>query len=45
MSQRFACTVGIHPERVAEYKKLHADIWPEIVAMIKQCNIANTALT
>jgi L-rhamnose mutarotase len=33
--------IGIRPERIAEYKALHAAAWPEILAMISACGIRN----
>ena len=39
--RRMGMTIGIRPERIAEYKELHANCWPEIRAMIEACNIRN----
>lgn len=33
--------IGIKPERIAEYKQLHAAAWPEILATISRANIKN----
>jgi L-rhamnose mutarotase len=33
--------IGLKPDRVAEYKRLHAAVWPEVLAMISSCNIRN----
>ncbi len=37
--QRYAWIIGVKEDKVHEYKKLHADVWPEVLDMIKQCNI------
>ena len=39
--QLMGMVIGIKPEKIAEYKRLHADAWPEVLAMIRACNIRN----
>jgi L-rhamnose mutarotase len=39
--QRMGAILGIKPEAIAEYKRLHADVWPEVLAKIAACNIRN----
>jgi L-rhamnose mutarotase len=39
--QRMGMVIGIRPEKIAEYKRLHAAAWPEILATITACNIRN----
>ena len=39
--QRMGMVIGIDPDRITEYKRLHAEAWPEILAMISACNITN----
>lgn len=39
--RRMGMVIGIRPEKIAEYKRLHADSWPDILAMISACNIRN----
>jgi L-rhamnose mutarotase len=36
--------IGIDPARIAEYKALHAAVWPEVLAMIEACNIRNYSI-
>ncbi|GHV73144.1 hypothetical protein AGMMS49940_04460 [Spirochaetia bacterium] len=31
-------------EKLEEYKKLHADVWPGVLAMIRECNIRNYSI-
>ena len=33
--------IGLKPEHIAEYRKLHAAVWPEILDKITECNIRN----
>lgn len=39
--QRMGMVIGINPEKVAEYKSLHAAVWPEVLAQIATSNIRN----
>ncbi len=39
--KRFGQIIGVKSERLAEYKAHHADVWPKVLDMIKQCHIAN----
>lgn len=39
--QRFGSVIKVKLERLDEYKKYHANIWPEISEMITKCNIRN----
>ena len=39
--QRMGMVIGVKPEKIAEYKKLHANAWPEVLEMIRACNIRN----
>lgn len=42
--QRMGMVIGLEPDRVAEYKKLHAAVWPEILASISASNITNYSI-
>ncbi|MBX3580425.1 MAG: L-rhamnose mutarotase [Rhizobiaceae bacterium] len=39
--QRMGSVLGIRPEAIDEYKRIHADVWPEVLATIEACNIRN----
>lgn len=39
--QRMGWMIGLKPEHAAEYKRLHAAIWPGVAATIASCNIRN----
>jgi L-rhamnose mutarotase len=39
--RRMGSVIGLRPEKTAEYKRLHADVWPDVLAMISACNIRN----
>jgi L-rhamnose mutarotase len=36
--------IKVKPEKFAEYKRLHADVWPAVLDMIKRCNIHNYSI-
>jgi L-rhamnose mutarotase len=42
--KRFGQIIGIKPENVEKYKDYHASVWPEVLHMIKQCNISNYSI-
>ena len=42
--QRFGQLLGIRPEGVEEYERLHAAVWPEVLATIHECNIRNYSI-
>ena len=39
--KRYARIIGLKAEKHDEYLRLHADVWPEVYAMISACNIRN----
>jgi L-rhamnose mutarotase len=42
--QRYGSIIGLKAEKVEAYKKLHASVWPEVLAMIKACHIRNYSI-
>jgi L-rhamnose mutarotase len=42
--ERYGMVIKVKPEKLAEYKALHADPWPEVLEMIRQCNIRNYSI-
>ena len=39
--QRHGQLLRLKPEKLEKYKKYHAQVWPEILKMIKKCGIRN----
>jgi L-rhamnose mutarotase len=39
--KRMGTVVGIKPEKIDEYKRLHAETWPAVLAAISKANIRN----
>ena len=42
--QRIGMVIGVKPEKIEEYKRLHAAVWPEVLAMISACQIRNYSI-
>ena len=42
--QRMGMVIGLKPEKIEAYKRLHADVWPDILAKISECNITNYSI-
>jgi len=42
--KRYASIVGIKADRIEEYKRLHAAVWSEVLATIRECNIRNYSI-
>ncbi len=39
--QRMGMVIGLNAEKIEEYKQLHANVWPGVLAKISACNIRN----
>jgi L-rhamnose mutarotase len=39
--QRYGSVIKLRPEKLDEYKALHANPWPEVLKMIYDCHIRN----
>ena len=39
--ERYGMVIGVKPEKIDYYKKLHAAAWPGVLAKIKECHIRN----
>jgi L-rhamnose mutarotase len=42
--QRYGSLIKLRPEKLDEYKQLHANAWPEVLEMIRQCHIRNYSI-
>ena len=42
--QRMGSVIKVKPEKLDYYKKIHANPWPGVNAMIKKCNIRNYSI-
>jgi len=39
--KRMGMCLGLKADQIAEYKRIHAAVWPEVLATISRCNIRN----
>ncbi len=42
--QRFGMVIGVNEEKKAEYVRLHAAVWPDVLRMITACHIRNYSI-
>lgn len=42
--KRFGQVVGIKPEAIEEYERIHAAVWPEVLHTIAACHIHNYSI-
>ncbi len=42
--KRYGMVIGLRPERIEEYRKLHAAVWPDVLRMIRECHIHNYSI-
>ena len=42
--QRHAAVIGLRSERVEEYTRLHAKVWPDVLVKLRECNIRNYSI-
>ena len=41
---RLGSVLRVRPEHFEEYKRLHAAVWPDVLEMIRKCNIRNYSI-
>jgi L-rhamnose mutarotase len=42
--KRMGMCIGLKSEKVAEYKRLHAAVWPGVLARISACNVRHYSI-
>ena len=42
--KRYGSVIRLKPEKLDEYKVLHANVWPGVLKMIGECNIRNYSI-
>jgi len=42
--KRYGSVIKVKAEKLAAYKELHANVWPEVLAMIASCHIRNYSI-
>lgn len=42
--QRYGSVIKVQPDKLQEYKQLHAAVWPGVLRMITACHIRNYSI-
>ena len=42
--KRFGWVIALKPDRIEEYKRLHAAVWPAVLDQIQRCHIRNYSI-
>ena len=42
--QRYGSVIEVRKAKLAEYKRLHAAVWPDVLKMIRKCKIRNYSI-
>ncbi len=42
--KRYGAVIGLKPEAIAEYKRVHAAVWPDVLKQIKASRISNYSI-
>jgi L-rhamnose mutarotase len=42
--KRYGMVIGLRAEKLDEYQRLHAAVWPDVLKMIGQCHIRNYSI-
>jgi L-rhamnose mutarotase len=42
--KRYGNVIGVNPEKLEEYKRLHVAVWPDVLKMITACHIRNYSI-
>jgi L-rhamnose mutarotase len=42
--KRYGMVIGLRPEAEKSYREHHAHVWPDVLAMIRECNIRNYSI-
>jgi L-rhamnose mutarotase len=42
--KRYGMVIGLKTDKVDDYKKLHAAVWPDVLKRIAACNIRNYSI-
>jgi len=43
-AQRYGMVIKVLPEKLDEYRRLHAAVWPDVLKTITECNIRNYSI-
>jgi L-rhamnose mutarotase len=42
--RRICSLINVKPETLTEYERIHADVWPDVLACLKRSNVQNYSI-
>jgi L-rhamnose mutarotase len=42
--KRICSLINVKPDQIAEYERIHADVWPDVLACLKRANVQNYSI-
>ncbi|MHC4259991.1 MAG: L-rhamnose mutarotase [Planctomycetota bacterium] len=42
--KRYGSVIGVKKEAIPQYKRIHADVWPDVLKMLEERNIRNYSI-
>ena len=42
--KRYGMVIGLKQDKIEEYRRLHAAVWPDVLRMIAECSIRNYSI-
>ncbi|MGB7845289.1 MAG: L-rhamnose mutarotase [Candidatus Acidiferrum sp.] len=42
--KRYGSVIQVRPEKIEDYERCHAAVWPEVLATIRRCHIRNYSI-
>jgi len=42
--KRIASVVGVRPSEIEEYERIHEEVWPSVLSMLKKANVQNFSI-
>ena len=43
-TKRIGAVIGVKPDQIAEYERIHADVWPGVLATLKRANVTKFSI-
>lgn len=42
--KRIGSVIGVKPDQITEYERIHADVWPGVLATLKRANVTKFSI-
>ena len=43
-NKRIGSVIGVKPDQIAEYERIHAEVWPGVLATLKRANVTKFSI-